>query len=231
MDLSIAAMSHRQVPTGAPFDGIVGADGTKEVTLPKSFRGKPLKIEFEPDVTEQDVKALFDSYDPLLDKFSIWLEKESKELKNQWIDYLQNPINITDAIADFLEDMVDAVVDAWDEIAELFDLLSQPKKLADKLAEFFDDPEKISKMLESSKEEAAKMFTLLKDEARCFVCLKAVYCWFCMLNPAQIANAVSKSLATILVEVVINFLIPGGAVLKNVTRLRDVAGATSGVEL
>ncbi len=73
-------------------------------------------------------------------------------------------------------------------------------------------------------EKADEMLMLLKDEARCFLCLNAVICWLKSLSPLQILSLVSVSLATIFVEVVLSIILPGGAVLRNINRIRDAGG-------
>ncbi|SHO59364.1 hypothetical protein [Vibrio quintilis] len=74
------------------------------------------------------------------------------------------------------------------------------------------------------------MLNLLKDEARCFLLVKAAYCWLRMLSPVQIMNIVSVCLASLLVEVILTLIIPGGKVMtKIIEEIRDVAGVAAGV--
>ncbi len=213
---------------GPAYKGTIGESGSILVELDAAtYGGKQLQITFYPDVTKDDVKTLLDSYDSTLDKLTQWLEKEWETQKKAWQAFLDNPIDVWDEVKKFLHSMVNELIKAWDEIAELFDLLAHPTKLAKMLSKYMENPELIAKMLQDAKDEAVKMLMLLKDEARCFLCIKAVYSWIRMLSPTQILNFIGTSLAAILVEVILMLIIPGGAVLKNVNRVRDVAGYAS----
>ncbi|MDO6528203.1 hypothetical protein Q4519_21285 [Motilimonas sp. 1_MG-2023] len=210
---------------GPIYKDKIGPDGIKKLTLdPKVYGGKSLKITFYPDVTKTDMDTLLKSYDGTIDKLAAWLDSEWNTQKQDWQDYLDDPIDLGDIVADFFKNIIKAVVDAWREIEELFILLANPTKLRNLLSKYMENPELISEMMAKSKKEMADILMLLKDEARCFLCLNAIYSWFKLLSPAQLYRVASETLASILVEVVISILVPGGAILKNLNRLRDVAG-------
>lgn len=211
-------------PVGLAVSGTIGSDGTAEVTLDKKYRGKPVRITFYPEVDENDIQKMLNSYDPTISKLSKWLENEWDKQRGEWQIYLSDPIDVWDEVGKFLDNMLDAVIDAWDEIANLFKLLANPTKLVKILSRYMVNPELIAEKLASSKKEAERMLTLIKDEPRCFLCLNAVISWFKMLSPLQILTLISTKLASILVEAVLSIIIPGGAILKNINRLRDVAG-------
>lgn len=214
-------------PDGPAVSGTIGNDGTAEVTLDPQYRGKPVRITFYPEVNESDIKTMLDSYDPTINKLSSWLDNEWKTQRSEWQHYLSDPIDVWQEVGKFFDKMLDEIVDAWDEIADLFKLLANPTELAKKLAKYIENPELIAEKLSSAKGEAERMLTLIKDEARCFLCLNAVISWFKILSPLQILTLVTVSLAAILVEVVLSIVIPGGAVLRNINRLRDVAGTAA----
>ncbi|PMN72384.1 Rhs family protein [Enterovibrio norvegicus] len=214
-------------PTGPSFKGNIDDNGFAEVKLGEEFRGKLIRVYFYPDVSESDVKAMLDSYDPTISKLSEWLDGKWESQRNAWESFIVSGYNYSDEVLNFLNDMVDAVVDAWDEIADLFKLLANPTKLKNMLSKYVENPEIIADMLANAKKEASEMLSLLKDEARCFLCIKAVFAYFRILTPLQIAAIVSVTLASLLVEVIISIVIPGGAILKNMNRLRDAAGAAS----
>ncbi|RJG42576.1 Rhs family protein [Motilimonas pumila] len=212
---------------GPAYSGQVDANGIKEVQLdPATYGGKPLRITFEPDVTDQDMANLLASYDGTIDKLANWLDSEWQIQKQDWQDYLDNGIDMSKEVIKFFDNMIDAVLDAWDEIKGLFELLANPSKLK-KLLMQYTDADKIEQMMASAKQEMADLLTLLKDEARCFLCINAIYSWCKLLSPAQLFDIASKTLAAILVEVVISLLIPGGAIIKNLNRLRDAASVAA----
>lgn len=214
-------------PDGPAVSGTIGSDGTAEVILDPAHRGKPIRITFYPEVNESDIKAMLDSYDPTIGKLSAWLDKEWTTQRSEWQIYLSDPIDVWKEVGKFFDKMLDELVDAWDEIASLFKLLANPTELANQLSKYMENPELIAEKLASAKGESERMLTLVKDEARCFLCLNAVISWFKTLSPLQILSLVTVSLAAILVEVVLSIVIPGGAVLRNINRLRDVAGTAA----
>ncbi|WP_237324211.1 Rhs family protein [Vibrio penaeicida] len=213
---------------GEAISGTMDDNGFAEITLPPEHRGKQVRVTFYPDVSESDIKTMLDSYDPTISKLSTWLDTQwNTDLRKEWNLFINEPIDVWDEVKKFMSKLLDAIVDAWDEIAELFKLLANPSKLAKELAKYVENPELIAEKLASAKEEAAEMLTLLKDEARCFLCLNAAVSWFKLLSPLQIIGIATTMLAPLLVEVVISIVIPGGAILKNMNRLRDVAGAAT----
>ncbi|MGO1296475.1 MAG: Rhs family protein [Vibrio sp.] len=226
-----AHYGYNDIP-GTEMNGTIDDSGCAQLQLdPATYGGKKLNITFHPDVSEDDVKALMNSYDSTLDNLMAWLEQEWKATQRaEWKEYLTGDVDVSEQVERFLHNMVQELLRAWDDISDLFDLLSHPSKLADLLGKYMDNPELIAQKLQDSKEEAAKMLMLLQDEARCFLCVKAVYCWIKLLSPLQILNFLSTSLASILVEVILMVVIPGGAVLKNINRLRDTASVAGQIE-
>ncbi len=224
---------HHMHPTGyindgKAVEGNIGHNGFAELTLDPSYRGKLLRITFYPDVGEKDIQAMLNSYDPTINKLSSWLEKQwEEELHKEWEFYFANPVNVWEQVGDFFKNVLDALIDAWDEVAGLFKLLANPGELKEMLAKYIEDPERIAEQLATGKEKAAEMFMLLKDEARCFLCLNAVLSWLKLLSPLQIMSLISVSLATILVEVVISIVIPGGIALKVLNYTREAAGVVA----
>lgn len=218
--------------SGTEYTDQVDKSGCAQLALdPAIYGGKRLKITFHPDVTKDDVSSLLNSYDTTLANLGKWLDDEwTKTQKTEWKEYLSGDVDVSEQVSKFMHNIVQELMRAWDEIADLFNLLTHPTKLAKLLGKYMENPELIAQKLKESKEEAEKMLILLKDEARCFLCLKAVYCWLQLLSPLQILNFLSSSLASILVEVILMVIIPGGAVLKNVNRLRDAASYATVVE-
>jgi len=213
------------------YQGTTDKNGQADVQLDAAkYRGKQLDIIFSPDITKSDIQILLRSYDDTLEKLGNWLDDKWVSQKQEWDAFVKEEFTLTEALEDFYDGLVSSIVRAWDEISNLFQLLSHPQKLAEQLAKFFSDPDAIADMLANAKEDAAKMLSMLKDEARLFLLVKAVYCRVRMLTPAQIVNALAKGLADVLVEVVISFVIPGGAALKSVNAVRNVAGATAGIK-
>lgn len=210
---------------GEPIPGKIGANGYTEVALdPKKYSGKQLKIVFYPDVTKDDIQTLLSSYDSTLSKLGDWLASEWEKQKVKWQKFQTEAFEVTTELKKFINNMVQALIKAWDEIAGLFKLLSHPKELYEKLKVYVQNPEKIAELMEKQTDKVEKMLTFLKDEARLFLIVKAAYCWICMLTPKQLLEMASKCLASILVEVIITFVIPGGTALKMVNYTRDVAG-------
>ncbi|SHO58071.1 Rhs family protein [Vibrio quintilis] len=220
--------SKRYVNDGDPYEGTIGEDGTKVVQLDKNkYKGKLLRVYFYPDVTESDIKTLLASYDGTQQKLMDWLSAEWEEQKGEWDDFLRNPIDVGHEVEKFIENMGIALLSAWDEISDLFKLLANPTQLVETLKRYVNS-EQLASVLEETKKKAAEMLNLLKDEARCFLLVKAAYCWLRMLSPVQIMNIVSVCLASLLVEVLMMMIIPGGkAVMKAIEQLRD-AGSLAG---
>ncbi|RQW63624.1 Rhs family protein [Vibrio viridaestus] len=219
------------VNDGDPIEGTIGKDGMADVQLDADrYRGKLLRITFYPEVTKSDIDTLLQSYDETLTDLGGWLDEKWSTQKTEWQKFVKEDFDLTDVLEDFYDGLIQTIIATWDDISHLFKLLSHPEKLAKQLAKYINNPELVAEKLKSAKEEAAKMLTLLKDEARLFVLVKAVYCRIRMLTPAQIVTTIANNLSAILVEVVISFVIPGGAALKAANAIQDVASATAAIE-
>ena len=217
---------------GTELTGKIDKSGCAQLKLdPKVYGGKKLKITFETAVTQDDVKTLMASYDTTISNLMSWLESEwNSELREEWKDYLVNGIDVGEEVEKFMHNIINELMRAWDDISNLFDLLAHPTKLAHLLSKYIANPEAIAETLEKSKEEAMKMLMLLQDEARCFLCVKAVYCWLHLISPRQILNFISTSLASLLVKVILMIVIPGGAALKAIDKLLEVGSYATALE-
>ncbi|CAM3842500.1 hypothetical protein VA7868_02817 [Vibrio aerogenes CECT 7868] len=222
--------SDSYIKDGPPYEDTIGEDGHKDLHLDKAtYAGKMLQINFQPDVTQSDMNRLLQSYDVTLNSMMNWLESQWKSQKEEWADFLAHPIDVGAEVKRFLHNAVIELVKAWDEIADLFKLLSHPTQLIKTLAKYVENPELIVQKIQEAGKEAVEMLMMLKDEARCFLCVKAVFCWIQLLSPRQIIDFVSVSLASVLVEVILSVVVPGGIISKSFEKLRDVAGMAQGV--
>ncbi|WP_415891602.1 hypothetical protein ACMXYN_09495 [Neptuniibacter sp. PT8_73] len=207
------------------------ANGVARFELDKlKYAGKPLVIKVEPDLNQSHVDELFGSYDSLIEKLLAWLDDKWTSVQvAAWTDYIANPLNAVDALQEFLDAFLDAIKDVWDDLKMIFEMLTHPEKLFDVIQKYCD-PAEMSKLLESAKQEVEKMLILLKDEARLFLCINAIYSWLRTFTPAQVFTIAASAAAVLLVEVILNLIMPGGIfrkILTNFDNTEDLIRALS----
>ena len=204
-------------------DGILDDNGKAVLKLKP---GQKYKVIFYPNVTENDLKRLYKSYDGLLATCSAWLTKKWENgQRAEWEEFITNgaTIDIAKVMEEFVDGVWDALKSIWDLVCKLFDILCNPVKYAKKLAELIPNPQQLIDMYDSKKDDIAETLMMLKDEALLFICFNAAWCYIRLLTPQQIADFISKQLAAILTEVIISIVLPGAILKKGFDGLMNFA--------
>ncbi|WP_348704017.1 hypothetical protein [uncultured Neptuniibacter sp.] len=199
------------------------SNGVARIELDKlKYAGKPLVIKVEPDLNKSHIEELFGSYDSVMERAIAWLDnKWATAQVSAWTEYVANPLDAVGALEEFLDAFLDAIKDVWDDLKMIFEMLSHPDKLWQMIQKFCD-PAEMSQMLESAKQEVEKMLILLKDEARLFLCINAIYSWFRTFTPSQVFTIAAAAAAALLVEVILNLIMPGGIFRKVLTQFDSI---------
>ncbi|WP_415891265.1 hypothetical protein ACMXYV_08090 [Neptuniibacter sp. SY11_33] len=209
------------------FDSVVGEGVTNEngvalIQVDKNkCRGKRLWVKVEPSLNASHIEELFGSYDSVIERAVTWLDGKWENQKNEWASYIANPLDAAGALEEFLDAFVDAIKDVWDDLKMIFEMLTHPEKLWAMIQKFCD-PAEMARMLETAKQEVAKMLILLKDEARLFLCINAIYSWFRTFTPSQVFAIAASAAAALIIEVILNLIMPGGIFRKVLTQFDNM---------
>ena len=203
-------------------DGVTNENGVALIQIDKTkYRGKRIYVEVEPSLNKSHIEALFGTYDSVIDTAVEWLDGKWETQKQAWAAYVTNPLDAKGAIEDFLDAFADAIKDVWDDLKMIFEMLTHPEKLWEMIKKYCD-PAEMARLLETAKQEVAKMLILLKDEARLFLCINAIYSWFRTFTPAQVFAIAASAAAALIIEVILNLIMPGGIFRKVLTQFDNM---------
>lgn len=197
--------------TGPVIETMIGPSGIKVIEGAK--KGQTYRITFFPNVSQSDVKALYDSYQGVIGKLEGWLQSEwSSKFQPQWASYSaadragRSVILLKRALDGFEQ----ALLRLWDDIKSLFDLLAHPQKNYAKLKKYLSDVE-IDKLYAASKESIASGLLILSDEPLMFIYVSAIVAWVGMLPPQVIVDVMTAIASEFLINVLLGICLTGGA--------------------
>ncbi|MHC8326262.1 RHS repeat-associated core domain-containing protein [Pseudomonas sp. LB1P83] len=197
--------------TGPAIETTIGPSGIKVIDGCK--KGQMYRITFFPNVSQSNVKALYDSYQGVIGNLEGWLQSEwSGKFQPQWASYsaadrMGRSVILLKQAMDGLEK---ALLRLWDDIKSLFELLAHPKENLEKLRKYLSDVE-IDKLYAASKESIASGLLILSDEPLMFIYVSAIVAWVGMLPPQVIVDVVTAIAAEFLINVVLGICLTGGA--------------------
>ncbi|QJI32719.1 type IV secretion protein Rhs [Pseudomonas sp. ADAK18] len=190
-------------PLGEPIHKTIGPSGILEVT--ECTRGQPYRVSFYPNVSKEQVKALYASYQSVIEPLEGWLRGEwAGTFEPLWKHYseanfLKRYITLHQAYAQGFEKALHAL---WDSISQLYEWLADLKPNSEKLLQYLSQAE-LDELLALSSEAIATGLLVLSDEPLLFVYLSAMVSWMRMLPPPYM----NELLGEISAEVLINLLL------------------------
>ncbi|PMU15299.1 type IV secretion protein Rhs, partial [Pseudomonas sp. FW305-122] len=188
---------------GKPIYDEIGPSGILEI--PDCQRGQRYRITFFPDVSADHVKALYASYQGVIDELEGWLRNEwTSEFEPAWAGFSQ---------AAFIErygmlqqadwrGFENSLNGLWDDVKQVYVLIADLQANSEKLLEYLTRSE-LETLLNASAESIAKVLLMLSDEPLMFIHLAAFTSWLRMLPPQYIAEVVAE----IRTEILISFLL------------------------
>ncbi|MEJ5097583.1 RHS repeat-associated core domain-containing protein [Pseudomonas sp. MYb331] len=188
---------------GAPIHETIGPSGILEI--PECWRGNRYRITFFPDVSTAHIKALYDSYRGVISELEGWLRNEwTAEFEPQWAGFSEAGFTERYGMlqrADW-RGFEDSLHGLWDDVKQLFALISDLQTNSTKLLEYLSQAE-LEALLDASSEAIANVLLVLSDEPLVFIHLAAFTSWLRMLPPQYIAEVVAE----IRTELLVSFLL------------------------
>ncbi|MFJ2289472.1 RHS repeat-associated core domain-containing protein [Pseudomonas iridis] len=196
------------IPLGNIVVDVVAVDGgeTTPITLNaegkgefRGTEGKFYRVHVHGEVTAEQVRALFKSYDGLTGELDDWLRGEWQVFKPQWSHSVA-----TAAGNGMLAGSWAAIEGVWDSIGMLSDILKDPGKFAERLGSGATD---LIDLAATAPEVMEKLQLLVSDEATLCLLLRTASLWLEMLPPSQIAGKTAQAVSMMMVQVLIDVLI------------------------
>ncbi|MBF6027000.1 RHS domain-containing protein [Pseudomonas sp. P115] len=190
-------------PIGAQIHHVIGPSGILEVN--DCTRDQRYQITFYPNVSKDHVKALYASYQSVIEGLGADLRDEwASTFKPLWKDFAHaTPLerSAMQGVA-FSSGIAKALYNLWDNVTQLYDLLADLKANSEKLLQYISQAE-LDALLKLSKDAIANGLLVLSDEPLLFIYLSAMVAWLRMLPPPQMYEVVGE----ITGEVLINLLL------------------------
>ncbi|MCB2251935.1 RHS repeat protein [Pseudomonas chlororaphis] len=196
---------------GAPINKKIGPSGIE--TIDKCIPGKLYRITFFPDVSENDVKALYGSYKGVISDLDGWLKSEwASKFQPQWSTYsaADRSGRAMILLQEALDSFEQALLNLWDDLKDLMELLADPIGKAKQLGDYLSSIE-IDKLYATSKDAIASALLILNDEPLMFIYISAIVAWVGMLPPQVIVSVISSIGVEFLINVLIGICLTGGA--------------------
>ncbi|WP_455883705.1 RHS repeat-associated core domain-containing protein [Pseudomonas putida] len=187
-------------PLGSPIHKTIGPSGILEVK--ECTRDQKYKITFYPDVSKNHVKALYVSYQSVVEGLEADLRDEwSKTFKAQWSDFAKaTPLerSALQGVA-FASGIAKALYNLWDNIAQLYDLLADIQANSEKLLQYISEAE-LDQLLKLGHEAIAQGLLVLSDEPLLFIYLSAMVAWIRMLPPPDLYELLGEITGEVLIN-------------------------------
>ncbi|MDI2594768.1 DUF6531 domain-containing protein [Pseudomonas sp. 681] len=182
-----------------PVHSTIGPTGILEV--PDCWRGHRYRITFFPDVSPEQVKALYASYQSVIDELQGWLRSEwTAEFQPLWAEF--SAAGFTERYGQLQQadwqGFEKSMHGSWDDVKQIYALLADLQANSEKLLEYLSEVE-LEALLNASTEAIANILLVLSDEPLMFVHLAAFTSWLKMLPPQYIAEVVAEIRASVLI--------------------------------
>ncbi|WP_433899247.1 RHS repeat-associated core domain-containing protein [Pseudomonas sp. PSE1(2024)] len=208
MEIESKFESAYDIPLGDIVVDVVAVEGgaVESVTLDAQGRGlftgeagKFYRVVVHGEASEQQVDALFESYDGLTRQLDGWLRSEWQGFKPQWSQSVA-----TAAGNGMLAGSWAAIEGVWDSIGLLSEILKEPGKFAERLG---SGAAQLIALAETAPEMMEKLQLLVSDEAALCLLLRTASLWLEMLPPNEIAGKTAEAASMVVVQLLIDVLI------------------------
>ncbi|WP_085695471.1 MULTISPECIES: RHS repeat-associated core domain-containing protein [unclassified Pseudomonas] len=208
MEIESKFESAYDIPLGGIVVDVVAVEGgaVKSVTLDAQGKGeftgeagKFYRVVVHGEASEQQVDALFESYDGLTRQLDGWLRSEWQGFKPQWSQSV-----VTAAGNGMLAGSWAAIEGVWDSIGLLSEILKNPLEFGGRLG---DSATALAEFAVSMPEKMEQLQLLVSDEAALCLLLRTASLWLEMLPPNEIAGKTAEAVSMVVVQLLIDVLI------------------------
>ncbi|MTD21984.1 type IV secretion protein Rhs, partial [Pseudomonas sp. CCM 7891] len=190
-------------PLGDPIHKTIGPSGILEVT--ECTRGQPYRVSFYPNVSKAQVKALYASYQSVIEALEARLRDEwTHTFEAQWKHYAQTTSLDRRKLLDaaFVRGIANTLYNLWDSIPKLYEWLADLKPNSEKLLQYLSQAE-LEELLKLGSDAIANGLLILSDDPLLFIHVSAMFSWMQLLPPPDMRELLGEITA----EVLINLLL------------------------
>ncbi|PFG24460.1 RHS repeat-associated protein [Pseudomonas lurida] len=186
-------------PLGEPIYKTIGPSGILEIN--ECERDQQYRVSFYPNVSTDHVKALYASYQTVIDALEFRLrEAWESTFQAQWKDYTDaNPLDQRRMLEKaFLLGMGKALYSLWDNFTQLYGLLADIQTNSEKWLQYVTQTE-LDELLTLGKDAIARGLLVLSDEPLVFIYVSAISSWIRMLPPQEMNEVMGEITGDVLI--------------------------------
>ncbi|WP_083207144.1 RHS repeat-associated core domain-containing protein [Pseudomonas sp. 24 R 17] len=190
-------------PLGEPVHKTIGPSGILEID--ECERNQQYRVSFYPNVSKDHVRALYASYQAVIDALEVRLRNEWKStFEAQWKDYTDaNPLDQRRMLEKaFLQGMGKALYSLWDNFTQLYDLLADIRANSEKWLQYVSQTE-LDELLKLGKDTLARGLLVVSDEPLMFIYLSAISSWIRMLPPQEMNEVMGEITGEVLITLLL----------------------------
>ncbi|MCD7039563.1 DUF6531 domain-containing protein, partial [Pseudomonas sp. MAFF 311096] len=189
-------------PLGDPLHKTIGPSGILEIT--ECDRNEQYRVSFYPNVSTAHFKALYASYQSVIEPLEGWLRSEwGTTFEPLWKGYSEANVlkRYLSLHQGYARGFGKALYSLWDNIQQMLQWFLDPLGHAEKLLHYLSQDE-FEKLLKLGTESLAKGLMVLSDEPLLFIYLSAMVSWMRMLPPPYMNELLGEISAEVLINVV-----------------------------
>ncbi|WP_460149242.1 RHS repeat-associated core domain-containing protein [Pseudomonas sp. S3_E10] len=208
----LQAIARDGSPTGPPIHRTIGPGGTLEIQ--ECTRDQQYQITFYPDVSTDHVKALYASYQSVIAGLETGLRDEwAKTFKPQWDEFADAPSLQRSAMqgAAFSSGLAQALYNLWDNITQVYELLSDLQANSEKLLAYISQAD-LDELLTLGSDAIAHALLVLSDEPLLFIFISAMVSWIRLLPPPQMFELLGEITGEVLINLLLMWATAGTGV-------------------
>ena len=186
-------------PLGEPIYKTIGPSGILEIN--ECERDQQYRVSFYPNVSTDHVKALYASYQTVIDALEFRLrEAWESTFQAQWKDYTDaNPLDQRRMLEKaFLQGIGKALYSLWDNFTQLYGLLADIQTNSEKWLQYVTQTE-LDELLTLGKDAIARGLLVLSDEPLVFIYVSAISSWIRMLPPQEMNEVMGEITGDVLI--------------------------------
>ncbi|WP_294739368.1 DUF6531 domain-containing protein, partial [uncultured Pseudomonas sp.] len=161
--------------------------------------GKRYRIRVQGGVSDEQVEALFSSYDGLTADLESWLRKQWNGFKPHWERSTSSAIG-TGVLAGSWA----AITGVWDAIKQVQEIFKDPGQLFESLGAKANELIELAQTAPKLMEQA---MLLASDEAALYLMLRTAMIWLSALPPSEVAGSTAEAVAGFVVSLLIDLLV------------------------
>jgi hypothetical protein len=203
-------------------------NGMATIMLPECDDGYTYHVVVNAQASsESNLKRLDDSYSELIDKCATLLETQwGTQQRAAWQDFAAqgSQVDFTQAFKAFFAGLRNKILELYETAKKIVQWVTSEN--LDAMLAYIGQKgvDKMKELYKTGRKEIADTLVILSDEILMFICAHALYSYFCLLTPQQIANFAGGAAGELVMMLLLYIVLPGSVAKIALDGLDSLAG-------